>query len=164
MAQTLPADWAVAKRMYFSGEHTLQAIAKACRVTKKALEAHARAMNWPAHDQLQLDGASAERSILRRIIKKKLDRLEKRMDTDETAGATATATDSERQSREFASILSTVDKLDAKEEAWLETLAEAPADPLAAAPAHAQYGDGDVEHWRQELAQRIKKLSARWKQ
>ena len=114
MASLLPVQWAQAERLYFEGATRLKDIAAECKMSLSSLRKCARARNWPLHSQLQLDGATSERAKLRRLIEKKLNRLETRMDQPDTDNAT----DSERGSREYASLLTTFEKLNTKDESW----------------------------------------------
>ena len=162
MTRILPAAWARAERLYFEGETHLKDIAAACAMSLSSLRKRAQSRNWPPLSKLDLDGATSERVQLRRTIVKKLNHLETRMDQADTA----TPTDSERQSREYSSLLASVEKLDAKENAWKTKLisAEAGTDSTAEAAAPAPLGDTNVEHWRADLAQRIARLRASWDQ
>lgn len=152
MSYILPALWARAERLYFEGETTLAEIAKICCMTRGTLHNRARKRGWPPHPQLELDGATSERARIRRIINSKLDRLEKRMDKPDTENAT----DSERQSREYGSLMATVEKLDAKEGAWKRSLLTTPTEDDSGA---SNIGDNHVEQWRAELARRIARLA-----
>ena len=151
----LPATWAKVERMYFEGAATLTKIASDCEISLSSLRKRIKTRGWPSLRTLELDGASSERARLRGIIANKLTRLETRMKTPDTE----TATDSERQSREFGSLMTTVDKLDAKEGVWKRTLITTPASEIA---SDATQGEDHVDQWRAELAQRISRLGTKW--
>jgi len=151
MGYVLPAKWARVERMYFEGEHLLKDIAATCDVSLSALRKRIKTRGWPPLRTLELSGDASVRARLRRAIAAKLTRLEKRMEKPDTD----TATDSERQAREFASLMTTVDKLDAKEATWKGTLITTPTDDTIAPPAQ---GEDHVQKWREELARRIHRL------
>lgn len=154
MSYILPATWARVERLYFEGEVSLADIAVRCGISRSSLRNRVVTKGWPSHRTLELDGGSSERARLRRAIANKLTRLEKRMDKPDTDNAT----DSERQTREFGSLMATVDKLDSKEGAWKRSLLTTPAEENSTT---ADEGNTNVEHWRAELAQRIARLGAR---
>jgi len=153
MSYILPAVWARVERLYFEGELSLRQIAKVCEISPVSLHKRIKVRGWPPHDKLELDGDASVRARLRRAIASKLSRLEKRMEKPDTD----TATDSERQAREFGSLIATVDKLDGKESAWRRSLISTPMDASTA----ADNGEDHVDQWRAELAQRIARLGAR---
>jgi len=151
-----PKTWAKAEREYFEGEFSISEIAKHCECNPATLYARAKKLKWPPHASLRLEGGFSERASLRRIIAGKLTQLEKRMKDPEIASDA----DTERQVRAAASLLGTVDKLDAKEKTWRETVMPASAD----GPAAPDYGDDNVDQWRRDLAKRIASLGAKWNQ
>lgn len=153
MAKPLRAKWVEIENLYLAGQLTVAEIAKQFGVNRNTICRRKKKCNWPNRSQLRPDAAVAERAILRRIIAKKLEHLEKRMDDPETVSDA----DSERQVRAVASLMNSVVKLDANEEAWRERIMAAPSGPAAGA---ANYGDDDVADWRQDLAERIAKLVA----
>ena len=151
-----PAVWAKVERLYFEGELGVTAIGKQCGVKRDSIYRRAKRLKWPPHRSLRLEGGSSERATLRRTIALKLAHLEARMKKPDTA----TPIESERQAREYASLLGTIDKLDSKEKTWRATVMPEPEHQQA----DANRGDDNVEHWRQELARRIASLGAKWQQ
>ena len=156
MASLLPVQWQRAERLYFEGATHLKDIAAQCTMSLSSLRKRAKGCNWPLHSQLQLDGATSERAKLRRLIEKKLNHLETRMDQPDTDNAN----DSERGSREFASLLNTVEKLSTKEDSWRGKVI---SDTAANTAQDAQPDQSQVAQWRIELAERITRLAARQK-
>ncbi len=150
-----PSTWAKAERLYFEGEFSIAEIASQCEINRNTLYLRAQKFNWPPHASLRLEGAVSERAVLRRIIVAKLKQLETRMEDPE-----AKPTDDERSTRAFASLLTTFDKLDAKEAAWREKVMPGSTDTPAGTTT-SPYGDDNVADWRQELADRIASLGAR---
>ena len=151
-----PKTWAQVQQLYFEGEFSIIEIAGQFAMSPDTIYSRAKKMKWPVHASLRLEGGFSQRAILRRAIDLKLKHLEKRMQEPDTA----TATDSERQAREYASLLNTIDKLDAREKNWREQVMPGSAD----APAAPDYGDDNVDQWRLELAKRIASLGAKWEQ
>ena len=151
--QKTPATWARVQQLYFEGEFSVPEIAKKFEMSPDTLHRHAKKMKWPPHTALSLEGGFSQRAILRRTIDLKLKHLEKRMQDPDTA----TPTDSERQAREYASLLGTLGKLDAKEETWRASMLPE-TDKQKDAVTN---GDDNVEQWRHELAERINRLSAK---
>jgi AcrR family transcriptional regulator len=147
-----PATWLQAERLYFEGELTLTEIAIKLDINPATIHRRAKRLKWPPHSRLYLHGAISERAVLRRIINKKLAQLEKRMEDPE-----AKPVDDERSARVVASLMTSVEKLDVREDTWRERIMSGPAQPASA----ATYGDDDVADWRQELAERIAKLIAK---
>ena len=151
MSCILPAQWALAERLYFEGETSVADIAKRCGMVAATLRRRAKARGWPPHNTLELDGSASERARLRRVIARKLTRLEARMEKPDTDNAA----DSDRQTREYGSLLTTVEKLDAKESGWKRTTMATPTQDPSNTNNH---GDNHVEQWRAELARRIARL------
>ena len=153
----IPAKtWALAEREFFEGEFSIIEIAKHCKMHPDTLYARAKKLKWPPHASLRLEGGFSERATLRRIIAGKLKQLEKRMKDPEKASDA----DNERQTRAAASMLNSIDKLDAKEKTWREKVMPGSTD----APAAPDYGDDNVDQWRRDLAKRIASLGAKWNQ
>ena len=156
MKYILPSTWAEAEKLYFEGECSMSEIARRCDMHRATILARAKKFNWPNHASLRLGGAVSERAALRRAIALKLTHLETRMQkTDDTNAA-----DSERQAREYASLLNTIEKLDVKERTWRQSLMLVPKDNQLA--SESIEGDDNVEQWRAELARRIARLGAQW--
>ena len=151
-----PKTWAAVEQLYFEGEFSIIEIAEQHQMATDTIYARAKKMKWPPHGALRLEGGFSQRAILRRAIDLKLKHLEKRMQDPDTA----TPTDSEKQAREYGSLLNTIDKLDAKEKAWRATVMPQTENTQA----DATHGDDNVEQWRHELARRIASLSAKWQQ
>ena len=118
MRRHIPKTWARIERLYFEGEFSIIEIAKTCGIHPDTIYGRAKKLKWPPHATLQLEGGFSERATLRRAIVLKLKHLEKRMHLPDTA----TPTDSERQAREYATVLNTIDKRDAKEGAGRRSL------------------------------------------
>ncbi len=157
MSRVLPANWARAERLYFEGATHLTAIAADCTMSVGTLRKRARERNWPPfYSKLEISSGTSERATLRRIIVKKLVHLEKRMDQPDTD----TATDSERGSREYASLLTSVEKIDGKEATWRGAVI---SDTASITAQEAQPGQSQVAQWRIELAERITRLTIRQK-
>ena len=160
MRTILPATWALAERLYFEGEFSIAEIAERCKMNRNTLYARAKNHNWPLHPSIRLEGAVSERAVMRRIIMAKLNQLETRMEDPAAKPA-----DDERSARAMASLLTTVDKLDAKDSAWREKIIQSPADDPSSADANAQtHGADNVDQWRRELVRRIASLGEKWKQ
>ena len=151
MKYVTPATWLQAERLYFEGELNLSDIATRLDINGATLYRRAKKLKWPPHSQLYLHGAISERAALRRIITKKLAQLETRMEDPDAKPA-----DDERSARTVASLMGSVEKLDAKEDAWRERIMSGTINTSGA----ALYGDDDVADWRQDLAERIAKLVA----
>ena len=157
MSRVLPVQWALAERLYFEGATHLKDIAVKSGMSLSTLRKRASERNWPPlYTKLQIDGATSERAALRRTIEKKLNHLEKRMDLPDTDNAT----DSERGSREYASLLTTIEKLNTKDESWRGKVI---SDTAATAAQDAPPDQSQVAQWRIELAERITRLAARQK-
>jgi hypothetical protein len=153
MRYLLPSVWAEVERLYFEGVLSVGEIAAKVDIRRDSIYKRAKSRGWPTHRQLRVDGTSSERAVLRRIIAKKLAKLEARMDDSEPA----TEADSERQVRSVASLLNSVDKLDVKEKNWRDKIIT-PSTGKPAAANTISYGEDDVEQWRAELARRINAL------
>jgi AcrR family transcriptional regulator len=160
MAAASPAHWALVEQLYYEGKLTIKQIAETCGVPVQSIYLRAKKLKWPPVKERKPAPASNERAMLRRIINMKLAALEKRMENPETT----TPADNERDARAFASLLTSVGKLNDTEAAERDaTLAEFSTKQTADAAAPS-YGDADVEQWRHELARRIASLGARWQQ
>jgi hypothetical protein len=158
MAYITPAQWARVEQLYFEGELKPAEIAKTCGVSIHSMRARARAEGWPRHRSLRLDGAHLERARLRRIIRKKLELLESRMEGADTLTSSA---DSERQTKEISALHANSEKLRDRTEDW-RGAAIGRSRPVAAEPAApAPMSPEEANQWRMELAERVKRLAAR---
>jgi SAM-dependent MidA family methyltransferase len=163
MAQIPPAKWAEVERHYFEGCLTLVEIGAKAGVRPDTILNRAKKLGWPPYSSLRVATVSSERARLRALIGKKLEHLEARMKDPELI----TDADTERQTRAVASLLNSVEKLDAKETAWRDKVIQAATDdpPPAKSAANAQpNGACHVDQWRRELARRIASLAAKWQQ
>lgn len=161
-AHRLPSSaWAEIEQHYLVCELSVRQIAERFGVSERAIEARVSRWNWPRRRDLRADAATLARARLQRIVGHKLLVLEARKGEVQTLSPA----DSERHSRDVASLVSSIDRMDrmnrdarapVRGRPTVSRRNVGPAPALSPAPD----GDDDDRYWRDELKRRIAALRA----
>ncbi len=157
MKRHLPATWVKVERLYLEGQLSVAQIAEQCQVASSNIYSRAKKYAWSRSGSPGANQAPPEHIQLRRLIGKKIANLEKRMDDPDTT----TPAENERDVRAVASLLNSLVKLDAKQDARRDAVIRSSTDNAPTSSTAMNYGDENVDQWRHELARRIASLSAK---
>ena len=153
------ADWDAIEILYAANLVPVRQIAAQFGIAEGRISHRAHQARWPHRRAVNFDPKAVARMRLRRIIRVKLATLETQM----AASQDLSPADSERQSREVASLLrslATLDDMDAASKGESSAPKKsAPAPKPNPAPSVPE-DDDDDRYWRDELKRSISALIA----
>jgi lambda repressor-like predicted transcriptional regulator len=147
-------DWVAIRKHYVGTNLSLADISRRHGVAISTIRSHARREGWPERQERRPKPRGSVLHRLRAAIERKLEHMEKRLDSETEDGAAA----SERTAREIGALARSYEKVEA----------------LIEASHGARSGSGkrsetaairveDVEQWRDALAERIARLRAQYR-